>query len=165
MPLDELIDHVLSVHHKYMAENIPLLREYTAKIAEVHYDTNSELKDIYEIFLGVAEELEQHMMKEEHILFPYIKNMVNPGKHSEAGGCGSFGSVQNPIAMMEHEHKNAGEAFRKIRELTDNYVYPPHACNTYIVTFKKLEEFEDDLHKHIHLENNILFPKSIEMEK
>lgn len=165
MPLDELIDYILSVHHSYVAENLPLLKEYTAKIAEVHYDTNPELKDIYGIFFGVAEELEQHMLKEEQILFPFVKNMVNPGKYAEAGGCGSFGTVQSPIAMMEHEHENAGAAFKKIRELSDDFDYPPHACNTYIVTFKKLEEFEADLHKHIHLENNILFPKAIAMEK
>lgn len=164
MSLDLLIEYIINVHHKYVAENLPLLKEYTKKIAEVHYDTNPELKDIYELFLGLAGELEQHMMKEEHVLFPYIKNMVDPEKYPGGGGCGSFGSVQNPITMMEHEHESAGETFRKIRELSDNYDYPPHACNTYIVAFKKLEEFEDDLHKHIHLENNILFPNAIKME-
>ncbi|MDZ7740677.1 MAG: iron-sulfur cluster repair di-iron protein [Bacteroidota bacterium] len=164
MPLDLLIDYIISVHHKYVQENLPLLREYTKKIAEVHYDTNPELKEVYEIFMDVAQELEQHMMKEEQILFPYIKQMVNPEKYAEAGGCGSFESVQNPINMMEHEHESAGNAFKRIRKLSNEYDYPPYACNTYIVTFKKLEEFEDDLHKHIHLENNILFPKAIEME-
>lgn len=165
MPLDVLIDYIINVHHKYVEENLPMLREYTKKIAKVHYDTNPELKDIYKIFLEVASELEQHMMKEEQILFPYIKKMLNPEKYSEAGGCGSFGSVENPINMMENEHENAGEAFRKIRELSQDFDYPPHACNTYIVTFKKLQEFEEDLHRHIHLENNILFPKAIQMEK
>ncbi|MCF8233785.1 MAG: iron-sulfur cluster repair di-iron protein [Bacteroidales bacterium] len=162
---DDLIDYIISIHHRFVAENIPLLLEYTKKIAEVHYDTNPELKEIRDVFLGVAQELQQHMMKEEQILFPFIKNLYNPEKYLSNGSCGgAFGTVQNPIAMMEHEHESAGKAFRNIRELSDNYDFPPHACNTYIVTFKKLEEFEDDLHKHIHLENNILFPKAIRME-
>lgn len=166
MKSDDLIDYIISIHHKYVAENIPLLLEYTKKIAEVHYDTNPELEEIRDIFFEIAQELQQHMMKEEQILFPFIKNLHNPEKYISNGSCGgTFGSVQNPINMMEHEHENAGEAFRKIRELSQDFDYPPHACNTYIVTFKKLQEFEEDLHRHIHLENNILFPKAIQMEK
>ena len=164
MPLDELIDHIVDTHHTYVAENIPLLLEFTQKIAAVHGDTNPELKQIFEQFYGLAGELQQHMMKEEQILFPYIKCMVNPEKYPEAGGCGHFGSVQHPINMMEHEHDSAGEALRQMRKLSDNYTLPAHACNTYHVTFEKLQEFEDDLHRHIHLENNILFHKAITME-
>lgn len=164
MPLDELIDHIIEVHHGYVAENIPLLLEFTQKIAEVHGETNPELKNIFELFYGVAGELQQHMMKEERILFPYLKCMVNPEKYQNAAGCGHFASVQHPINMMEHEHESAGEALRQIRALSDNFTLPAHACNTYRVTFEKLQEFEDDLHRHIHLENNILFPKAIAME-
>ena len=164
MPLDELIDHIVDTHHTYVAENIPLLLEFTQKIAEVHGETNPELGRISELFYGLAGELQQHMMKKEQILFPYIKCMVNPEEYPSDGGCGHFGSVQNPINMMEHEHDSAGNALRELRKLSDNYALPSHACNTYRVTFEKLQEFEDDLHRHIHLENNILFPKAIAME-
>lgn len=164
MPLDELIDHIVDTHHTYVVENIALLLEYTQKIAEVHGDNNPELIQIFEQFCGLAGELQQHMMKEEQILFPYIKCMVNPDKYPDAAGCGHFTSVQNPINMMEHEHESAGEALRQIRKLNNNYNLPAHACNTYHVTYEKLKEFENDLHRHIHLENNILFPRAIAME-
>lgn len=164
MKPDELIDYIISVHHKYVEENIPALRDYTFKISSVHKDTNPELEEICSLFFELADELEHHMMKEEKILFPYIKHMVNPAAYPESNGCTHFGSVQNPVSMMEQEHENAGAAFKKIRRLSNNYNLPPHACNTYIVAYKMLQEFEDDLHKHIHLENNILFPAAIEWE-
>ena len=104
------------------------------------------------------------MKKEEQVLFPYIMSMVAVKEEIAPSFSASFGSVQNPISMMMQEHETEGQRFRKIKELSGNYMPPPDACNTYRVTYALLQEFEDDLHLHIHLENNILFPRSVEME-
>jgi len=110
-------------------------------------------------------ELNRHMMKEEQVLFPYIKQLAQTKKSSIKSTPPSFGTVTNPIRMMEHEHDVVGDIFHKIAELSNNFTPPDYACNTYRVLYAKLKEFEDDLHQHIHLENNILFPKAIELEK
>jgi regulator of cell morphogenesis and NO signaling len=120
---------------------------------------------IADLFLAVREELEGHMMKEERILFPQIKQMVQTQKDNSQFFPPPFGAIQNPIRMMELEHTNAGEALSKIKELSNNYTPPEDACNTFKALYFELKEFEEDLHKHIHLENNILFPKSIELER
>ena len=117
------------------------------------------------MFIGCAGELTQHMKKEELILFPFIKKMVATRSHDEALQQPHFGTVDNPIAMMMQEHDTEGERFRKIETLTNNYTPPADACNTYRVTFDMLADFEQDLHKHIHLENNILFPGAALLEK
>lgn len=161
--LDFLADYIVNVHHKYVADNIPLLREFTAKVARVHGEAHSEVVEIARLFEAVASELEQHMMKEENILFPYIKELAR----AESSGpitSPPFGTVGNPIRMMEMEHENAGNILKKIGELSNGFTPPPDACNTYRVSYLKLREFEMDLHQHIHLENNILFPKAIELE-
>ena len=105
------------------------------------------------------------MKKEELILFPYIRKMVKAKKFGESLPKSHFGNVENPIAMMEHEHDTEGERFRKIYRLSSNYTTPADGCTTYRVAFAMLQEFEEDLHEHIHLENNILFPKAITLQK
>lgn len=159
-PLDLLADYIEKKHHRYVAEKTQTITRYLTKISQVHGDAHPELREIATLFLAGAQELAAHMKKEELILFPFIRKMVTSGSATA-----SFGSVSNPISMMKHEHDLEGERFRRIAELSNNYTPPPEACNTYRVTYALLHEFEQDLHLHIHLENNILFPKVIELEK
>lgn len=160
-----LADFIVNVHHKYVREAIPALYEYTAKIARVHGSRHPELLEVAKHFVNVANELEAHMPKEERVLFPYIKQLDEANKSGVKLDKPSFGSIQNPINMMEMEHEAAGDELESIRSLTNNYTLPADACATYQVAFAKLQEFEEDLHRHIHLENNILFPKALELEK
>jgi len=162
---DFLADYIVNVLHRYVRENIPLLREYTAKVARVHGEAHPEVVEIARLFEEVASELDQHMMKEEHILFPYIKQLVAARRENQEVMPPPFGTVENPIRMMEHEHDHAGNLMKQIRQLSHNFIPPDDACNTFRVTYAKLQEFEEDLHQHIHLENNILFPQAIELEQ
>lgn len=163
-PLDLLIDYIEKKHHRYVEEKISEIKPYLDKVTRVHGAHHPELLKINELFSGSAAELTQHMKKEELILFPFIKKMVEANKKGEMMEQPPFGTVDNPIQMMRHEHDNEGERFRQIAQLSDNYTPPAEACNTYRVTYALLKEFEEDLHLHIHLENNILFPKSLEFE-
>lgn len=162
--LDFLANYIVNVHHKYVNENIPLLLEYVNKIAKVHSENHPELIKVREYFNEVSSELQHHMMKEENILFPYIIKLQEAFRNKSAFIPPPFGTVRNPISMMEIEHQSAGNLFKEMRKITNDYALPADACNTYNVTFQKLNEFENDLHHHIHLENNILFPKAIDME-
>lgn len=163
--LDFLTDHIINVHHAYVEENIPLLLQYSERVAKVHGHHYTELVEIRDLVREVAGELSAHLKKEELILFPFIKRMVNAKKEGKELPAPNFGTVDNPIKMMEAEHEDAGELFRRIAALSNNYTPPQGACNTYRAFFAKLEEFEQDLHQHVHLENNILFPKSLKLEK
>ena len=163
--LDFLTDHIINVHHGYVEENIPLLIQYAARVAKVHGHHYTELIEIQQLFSLVATELSGHMRKEELILFPFIKKLVNAKRDGTELPQPHFGTVDNPIKMMEAEHEEAGDLLRKISKLSDNYTPPQGACNTYRAFYAKLEEFEQDLHHHIHLENNILFPKALQLEK
>ncbi|PVW15816.1 iron-sulfur cluster repair di-iron protein [Marixanthomonas spongiae] len=164
-PLDVLIDHIVAVHHIYVAESIPLLLQYVKKVAKVHGHHYTELLKIRDLFIEVSEELSAHMKKEEMVLFPFIKNMVQTEKEGGKLDTPHFRTVENPIAMMESEHEDAGDIFKEIARLTNNYTPPEGACNTFRALYDKLEEFEQDLHTHIHLENNILHPKALKLEK
>ena len=164
-PLDLLATYIEKTHHKYVQSKIPALHQFLAKLCKVHGERHPELIEINNEFLKVSEELLQHMMKEEQILFPEIKKMVAHLEENMPIERPHFGTVKNPITMMEHEHDNAGEIFRTIARLTNSYTPPEDACNTYRVTFSMLDEFEKDLHLHIHLENNILFPEALKLEK
>lgn len=162
--LDLLIDYIEKKHHRYVEEKTPVLLAFLDKLTKVHGTKHPELFEINNLFYQGAGELAQHMKKEELILFPFIKNMVSANKKNTTLEMPGFGSVENPIAMMKHEHENEGERYEKIKALSNNYNPPADACNTYKVTFQMLEEFEQDLHTHIHLENNILFPKAIDLQ-
>jgi len=164
-PLDLLADYIEKTHHRYVEEKSQVLLPFLDKLCKVHGGNHPELFQINELFTGCAGELSQHMKKEELMLFPFIKRMVKTKESEGILSQPSFGSVANPIEMMMHEHDNEGERFREIAALTDNYNPPADACTTYRVTFSMLKEFEEDLHKHIHLENNILFPKAVLLEK
>lgn len=164
-PLDLLIDYIEKKHHRYVEEKIPVLRQFLDKLCNVHAERHPELYKINELFTASANELATHMKKEELILFPFVRKMVSATKSKNPIEAPHFGTVENPITMMMQEHDNEGERFRQIAELTNNYNPPADACNTYRVTFAMLDEFEKDLHLHIHLENNILFPKAIKLEQ
>lgn len=163
--LDFLIDYILNTHHAYVAEAIELLDSYSTKVAKVHGVHHQPVLEIERLYNLVKIELLQHMQKEERILFPYIKQMVKAKRENCHLLKPNFGSVQNPINMMNAEHEMAGDALKEIANLTKNYTPPEWACNTFKALYAKLEEFEQDLHLHVHLENNILFPKAIELEK
>lgn len=158
-PLDLLADYIEKKHHRYVQEKTEVLTKYLTKVSAVHGAAHPELREIAELFFEGSKELAAHMKKEELILFPFIRKMVTSGK-TEA----HFGTVENPINLMKHEHELEGERYRRIAELSGHYSPPVDACNTYRVTYALLKEFEEDLHLHIHLENNILFPKAIALE-
>lgn len=163
--LDILADHIVEVHHAYAEENIPLLLQYTHKVARVHGHHCPEVSAIKDLFQKVASELAPHLKKEELILFPFIKKLARAKKDNQILSKPHFGTVENPIRMMETEHEDSGELLGKIAVLSNNYTPPENACNTFRAMYAKLEEFEQDLHLHIHLENNILFPGALQLEK
>lgn len=157
-----LIDHIVSVHHNYVRNTISQLTPMLAKVEMVHGGWRPELKEVKRLFTELSEELTLHMQKEELILFPAIIELAS-GRENESRTC--FASVQNPVDMMEQEHEVAGELMKEINAHTDGYTLPKGACATYTVVYKVLKEFESDLFTHIHLENNILFPKAIKLEE
>jgi len=159
---DRLIDHIEEKHHRYVAEKIPAILQFLNKLCNVHGGRHPELHEVFQLFQASAGDLTQHMKKEELILFPRIKNLASASGEEVSI---TPGMVFSPIEMMMHEHDNEGERFRKIALLTNNYKVPSDGCTTYQVAYAMLREFEQDLHLHIHLENNILFPMAIHMEK
>lgn len=161
---DFLADYIVNEHHAYVRESVPLLQEFTLKVARVHGESNPDLIKIAMLVDELALELMQHMVKEEKLLFPYIRVLVAALENGRAQESPVFETIHNPIRMMEEEHDRAGEMMREIRRLSSDYTPPEHACNTYRVSFAKLEEFENDLHRHVHLENNVLFPKAVALE-
>jgi regulator of cell morphogenesis and NO signaling len=147
-PLGLLIDHILSTHHVYLKRELPRLRVMLGKVLAAHGDHHPDsLVPLSRIFDGLRDELESHMAKEEMILFPAIRN--------------GFGMVSGPIRVLEHEHDSAGRALAAMRRVTAGYALPQDACNTYRALFSGLQEMETDLHRHIHLENNVLFPRAM----
>lgn len=164
-PLAELVAHINSTHHKYTREEIARLGPLFDKVVSVHGKNHPELQNVRAAFRGMAQELTTHMMKEEAVLFPYIVRMEEAVIQKEPVLPPPFGSVQNPVAMMMHEHDSAGDALRTMRQASAGYTPPGDACISYQTLYKALADFEKDLHQHIHLENNILFPRAIEMER
>lgn len=164
-PIDLLADYVEKTHHRYIEQRIPEITPFLSKVARVHGGNHPELLEIEQLFTETAQDLTAHLKKEELMLFPYIRQMVKSSMGNKKRPKTALGSATEYIQQMEEEHDAEGERFRRIAELTDNYTPPADACKTYMVTFDMLKEFEEDLHRHIHLENNILFPKSIEMEQ
>jgi regulator of cell morphogenesis and NO signaling len=163
--LAELIQHIVATHHKFTREEIVRLRALLEKVCSVHGKNHTELLTIHEIFLGLAQELSIHLMKEENVLFPYIVRMEETVAQDDSVTPAPFGTVQNPVRMMMQEHDGAGEALRRIREASNDFAAPKDACISYQTLYQALQAFEADLHQHIHLENNILFPRAIAMEE
>lgn len=163
-PLDLLINYIEKKHHRYVRTQLPMLQEYLEKLCKVHGERHPELFEIKELFAHSSMEFMVHMQKEEKVLFPFIMKIADENAEKNPSVNAAFGSVAMPISSMMHDHDTEGERFRKIKELSDNYTTPADGCNTYRVAYSLLQEFENDLHLHIHLENNILFPKAIEIE-
>jgi regulator of cell morphogenesis and NO signaling len=153
--LDFLCDYILNTHHSYVKEKLPMLIFYTRKIASVHGGNHPELTEVASLFGKLHDELIGHLQMEEEVLFPAVKALVSEENSSNKV------VIKTEIQRMLKEHEFVGGAMDTINQLTLNYFIPPDACNTYSVTLKLLKEFEEDLHIHVHLENNILFPKCL----
>ncbi len=164
-PLSALITHIRNTHHKYTREEIVRLTALLQKVSSVHGKNHPELGAIQSTFSGLSQELTTHMMKEEMVLFPYIVRMEEAVIQKDPVLLPPFGTVANPVAMMEHEHDSAGAALRTMRKLSNAYAASPDACISYQTLYQALATFEADLHQHIHLENNILFPRAIAVER
>jgi len=165
VPLADLIAHINNAHHKYTREEIARLGPLFDKVCRVHGANHVELPKIQENFQALAQELTTHMTKEERVLFPFIERMEEAVIAGDPVIPAPFDTVNNPISMMMHEHDTAGTLLRSMRALSADYEPPEGACFSYRTLYSALKEFERDLHQHIHLENNILFPRAVEMEK
>lgn len=165
LELDNLAQHIVNTHHSYVKAAIPQITEHIKKIINAHGDKYAYLSELRDAFDFIAGDLINHMMKEERVLFPLIHYLSETKKFNERPKTWGYGTIKNPIRMMETEHADAGDVLGKMRKLTNNYSLPKDACTTFKVTYEELKKFELDLHKHIHLENNILFPKAIKLEE
>ncbi len=160
VPVSELCDHIVGHHHGYLREELPTLRLLVDKVAQAHGGHHPELRAVQSLFHATADELEQHMVKEEQILFPACVAL-------EQGASGGFlfGSVENPIRMMLHEHDEVAAGLAGLRSATGGYAPPLDACNSYRAMLERLALLEADTHRHVHEENNILFPRAIALEE
>lgn len=165
MNLTQLCDYILQTHHAYVKNEMPQIYAYLEKVSSKHGDRHPELYKIFQTFTAVKEEMEGHMRKEELVLFPRIKELQKLADNDNAHLQLNIGYLQSPITVMEQEHDHAGNLLNDIRIFSNNYTPPQDACTTYQLSFAALKAFELDLHQHVHLENNILFPKAIEIFK
>jgi regulator of cell morphogenesis and NO signaling len=154
LPPVELIGYIVDKHHAYLRAELPRIDAMAERVAKVHGGHTPSLVEVFQIFCAMAEELDGHMMKEEQILFPAIRTLCEGGATMP---------LEGPVACMLQEHDDAGQALARMRELTNGFTPPPEACNTYRALFAGLAELEEDLHRHIHLENAVLFPQAIAM--
>ena len=162
--LAELIDHIVEKHHVFTKTEISRLRALIRKVHGAHGKNHPELTELRDLFNALSDELEPHMMKEERVLFPYTIQMEEAARNRHALTRPPFGTVANPVRMMMLEHEDAGALLYQMRKVTSNYTIPPDACISYQTLYQTLDAFEKALHQHIHLENNILFPRAVEME-
>ena len=149
----KLIDHVIDTHHRYLVDELPQLSMYVTKVFRVHGDTNKELEQVYKLFHDLKQELELHLVKEEKDVFPHIVNYENEQSKE------NLTKAVAAIHELEREHEAAGDLIKTLREVTNDFTPPLGACTTYRLTYQRLEDLEADLFQHIHLENNILFPR------
>jgi len=158
MTEEQLIGHILIHHHFYVKQSMPTIMNHLEKVAMKHGPHFPYMVEVFQLFAQIQQDMTSHMHKEEMILFPRIKQIATA--YAEHQILPDAGFIQGPVNVMEHEHDMAGEILSKIRLLTNNYTAPEEACTTFKVVISELQAFEEDLHKHIHLENNILFPKA-----
>jgi regulator of cell morphogenesis and NO signaling len=163
-PLSELVAHIVTRHHGFTREELVRVSNLLAKVCSVHGENHPELRRLHTVFQELKHELTSHMLKEEQVLFPYIENLETAVRRGEPVPTPYFGTVRNPVRMMMQEHDDAGQALRDLREVSSNYQVPADGCISFRTLYQALEEFERDLHQHIHLENNILFPRAAELE-
>ena len=163
-PLTELSQHIVDKHHAFTQAELTRLAGLISKVVAAHGENHPELAQVQMIFAVLSEELRSHMEREEQLLFPYIAEMEEAARVKRRPSECMFGTVQNPEAAMIMEHEAAGQAFEKMREITKGYTVPPDGCASYHALYQALPALEADMHQHIHLENNILFPRSVELE-
>jgi regulator of cell morphogenesis and NO signaling len=163
-PLSQLITHIIERHHAYLREALPQLDQMARKVSAVHGENHGEVRNVERLFRLLVQELNPHMLKEEQMLFPYVHQMEAALESNQPLPPAFFGTVENPIRAMEQEHEGAGELLRQLRKVTGDYRLPADACTTFTALYNGLQELEHDLHHHIHLENNILFPRALQME-
>ncbi|HRH44176.1 MAG TPA: iron-sulfur cluster repair di-iron protein [Pyrinomonadaceae bacterium] len=163
--LTELIKYIVEKHHTFTRDEIQNLTPLMAKVANRHGENHFELFELERVFNELCNDLSEHLLKEERILFPYVEQLERSVLNASTTPFSCFGTVQNPVKMMMLEHDTAGDFLQKMRELTNDYVLPEGACLSYTALLDRLQGFEKDLHQHIHLENNLLFPKAIELEQ
>ena len=163
--LASLIEHIVAKHHAYVKQEIPRIQQLLHKVVAVHGQNHAELGKIEQVFQALSSELTSHMLKEEQVLFPYIIALEEATGTSGRPPKPVFGTVSNPIHMMELEHDSTGRALTEIRTLSGGHTAPEGACFSYKTLYAAFKEFEADLHQHVHLENNILFPRAIELER
>jgi regulator of cell morphogenesis and NO signaling len=162
--LESLVKHILVQHHEYLKSELPRLDALATKVVGKHTSQHPELAEIQSTLQLLSQELTQHLAKEEMVLFPYIAQLEAALAHGGHAPHSCFGTVANPIAMMTQEHDGAGEMLGNLRRLSNQYAAPEDACPTYHAFFDGLKALEQDLHQHIHLENNILFPRALTLE-
>lgn len=158
-----LSDYIVNTHHAYLNENTGQIAVYANKIAEVHGARHPEVVEIARIFDKVATDMAAHLREEEEVLFPAIKRIDGARKRGAEPEQRDLELIRACLAKLDQEHEAIGDAVHAIRDLSNNYAVPEDVCNTFMLTYRKLKEFEDDLHKHVHLENNILFPKAAQL--
>jgi len=163
--LDFLVDYIVNTHHRYIRKQLPDITTYANKVVEVHGEKHPELIEINQLVKEVDSKFIDHLKREEKVLFPYIKELARAGKNTQPPQATHFNSIQDVVGNHEKEHLGVGENLNMIRKLTNNYTLPEDACASYILLYRMLDEFEEDIQLHIHLENNILFPKAIELEQ
>ena len=164
MPLAELVNYILEKHHTFTKEEMERIGALTVKVCAAHGERHPELSRVGALFGKLCDDLRPHMMKEEQVLFPYIVRLEGAVLDHCAPPFAPFGTVNNPVRMMMYEHDTAGELLRELRAATSDYAAPADACMSYRTLYGALEAFEQDLHQHIHLENNVLFPRAVELE-
>jgi regulator of cell morphogenesis and NO signaling len=163
-PIDRLIDHIVGTHHAYVRQALPAIAGRLATLREAHGPRHPELACIADVFDQIGAELMQHLLKEERILFPYIRELAARGHQIAETSVMPFRTIAYPIAIMEREHRDASDELGVIRGLTNGYIPPADGCSTYAVCMAEFAEFERDLHRHVHLENNVLFPRAQALE-
>ena len=165
IPLADLIAYILDKHHIYTKDEMARLEPLADKVVGAHGANHSELLAIRDLLHQLFTDLKQHMFKEEQILFPFVIALEKACEQNRPAPFAPFGTVNNPIRMMMMEHDTAGDILREMRTLSSDYKVPADACISFKTFYEAIEAFEQDLHQHIHLENNLLFPKAIELEE
>ena len=163
--LDDLVRHIVDTHHAYVRTAMPAIATHLAKLSRVHGPRHPELHDAVQVWDSLARDFDMHMMKEEQMLFPYIVDLADSRARGGSAPGSPFGTVENPIRMMMREHQSAADDMHEIKALTNGYTPPADGCTTYRVCMEELRQFDEDLHRHVHLENNILFPRAVDLEQ
>jgi regulator of cell morphogenesis and NO signaling len=158
-----LADYIVNTHHVWLKENDPTITAYTRKIAQVHGAHHPEVIEIATLFEKIATDMDAHLREEEEVFFPAVKRAATDQKAGQMPAPEDRETIKKSLEQLRREHEEVGDAIHKIRHLANDYAIPADVCNTFMVTYQKLQEFEEDLHKHVHLENNIFFPKAAQL--